>query len=312
MDSLRAAVVGVGSMGRHHARILSGMSGVDLVALVDPALDVYALDPSVSVLDSIDRLPEIDLAVVATPTALHLEMALFLARRGVHLLVEKPLAATVDQAQKIVAAASDAGTVLAVGHVERFNPAIAFVASILERPRLLQLERLSPYTPRIPDSVVFDLMIHDIDLACWIYGEMPSRVSAAGSAVYSDSLDVAAAQLEFSGGAVACLQASRITQDKVRRLAASEPDRYVVADSVRQDVGIRRQAEVGYVGVDASTYRQSSVIEIPYLDRGGEPLARELGDFVDAIRGRKRPLVTGEDGLLAVSVARSIEDAARR
>lgn len=312
MEMLRAAVVGVGMMGRHHARILSGLPGLELVALVDPAIDTFELNPDIPVLDSIDELPQIDLAVIATPTDSHAAYAMELATRGVHLLVEKPLAANVVEAEQIVEASRNAGTLLAVGHVERFNPAISFAVGILERPKLLQLERLSPYTPRIQDSVVFDLMIHDIDLACWVYGQAPVRVSSAGSPVYSNSLDVATAILEFTCGGVASLQASRITQDKVRRLCASDAERYLVADSVRQDVGIRRQAEVDYVGAGSPVYRQSSVVEIPYIDRGGEPLVRELADFIGAVRESRPPLVTGDDGLRAVIVADAVERAARR
>jgi len=307
---IRAAVVGAGNMGRHHVRILAGMDDVDLVAVVDPGVDpaksTFPLDASRH-LASIDDLPKIDFAVIATPTQAHVDLACELASRGVHLLIEKPLAESPAEAARIVEAVERAGVTLAVGHVERFNPAVRMIAKLAKDPRLVQFERLSPYTPRIRDSVVFDLMVHDLDLACWICGGAPTRVQASGTKVFSDSVDVASAILEFPGGIIASLETSRVTQDKVRRIAISEPERYLVADSIRQDLSMRRQTTVEFEETETPVYRQASVVEIPYVDRSGEPLAAELRDVLDAIRTSGTPTVTGRDGLRAVELAFAVE-----
>lgn len=310
---LRAAVIGAGNMGRHHARILAAQPDVELMGVVDP--DVVGARARIAavgapVFENIDTLPEVDFAVVATPTQNHLEAALEFIDRKTHLLIEKPLAGTPQDAERIVDAAEAANLVLAVGHVERFNAAISLVAGLTSRPVMLAFERLSPYTPRIKDSVVFDLMVHDLDLACWIADGYPVHVEAAATAVFSDSFDAASAVLEFKSGRIASLQASRITQDKVRRISISERERFIVADSIRQDVSIKRETSVEFE--ESGMYRQANVVEVPYLDRSGEPLARELRDVINAITTGRAPLVDGRAGVNAVRLAYEVERAATR
>lgn len=311
--ALKAAVIGAGNMGRHHVRILGSMPDIELVGVVDPDVEramPHARAAGTQVFASLDELPAVDLAVVATPTPYHARTAIALIERGVNVLVEKPLAGTPQDAQSIVEAAAKAGTLLATGHVERFNAAVSVLAKLVAEPLMVSFERLSPYTPRIRDSVVFDLMVHDLDLACWIAGGYPVSVQAAGTRVRSDSVDVASALLEFENGCIATLQASRMTQDKVRRIAVSERDRFLLADTVRQDVSIKRETTVEFE--KTGMYRQANVVEVPYLDRSGEPLARELRDFVNAVAAGSSPLVTGEDGLAAVRLAYEVERAASR
>lgn len=312
--TLRIAIAGAGAMGRHHARILSGMRDVELVAIADPDLDraraltqAWGGEPCESLTES----PDIDAAVVCTPTPSHADVALPLIGAGVHVLVEKPLAPTADDAERIIAAADASGVVLAVGHVERFNPAVSALARLVREPVFMQFDRLSPYTPRIGDSVVFDLMVHDLDLACMLAGGAPVDVSAAGASVFSDSLDVASALLRFESGAVASVSASRATQDKVRRISISERERFIVADCLRQDIVIRRETMSEYLDDEGGTYRQASVSEIPAIDRRAEPLAAELADFVEAIREGRSPRVDGHAGARAVRLAAQIESAAR-
>lgn len=311
MERIRAAVIGAGNMGRHHVRILDSMADVDLIAIVDPDTErarSHAETTGATVYASLGELPEIDFAVVATPTQYHLDTAMELINRGVHLLIEKPLASTPEEAQQIAEAAESARVTLAVGHVERFNAAVSVLVGLISEPLMLSFERLSPYTPRIKDSVVFDLMVHDLDLACWIAGGYPAKVSAGGSTVFSDSIDVASAVLEFESGCIATLQASRATQDKVRRIAVSERERFLLADTVRQDVSIKRETTVEFEA--NGVYRQANVMEVPYLDRSGEPLARELRDVIDAIREGRVPTVDGAAGLAAVKLAHEVEAAA--
>ena len=314
MATLRAAVVGSGNMGRHHVRILGAMPDVELVAVVDPDTEralPHATAAGTVVVGSVAELPPVDFAVVATPTQYHVEVASELMRRGASVLVEKPLAGSPEDAQTLVDLAAECDVVLATGHVERFNAAVNLVGALVEEPLLVSFERLSPYTPRIKDSIVFDLMVHDLDLACWLAGGYPTSISAAGHKVFSDTFDVCSAVLGFENGCVITLQASRVTQDKIRRISVSEKDRYIVADSVRQDVSLKREVEVEFSDLGGtSSYRQANVVETPYLDRSGEPLARELRDFIGAVRGEHPPLVSGEAGLLAVRLAFAVEQAA--
>jgi len=313
METLRAAVVGAGNMGRHHVRLLGSMPDIELVGVVDPDTErarTHTTSVRTQVYASVDELPQVDFAVIATPTQYHVDASLALIERGVHLLVEKPLAETPEDAQRLVDAALKSGVTLAVGHVERFNAAVSVLAGLTKQPLMVSFERLSPFTPRIKDSVVFDLMVHDLDLACWIAGGYPSRIEAVGAKVFSDSIDIASAVLEFPNGCIASLQTSRATQDKVRRIAVSERDRFILADSVRQDVSIKKETTVEFE--ESGMYRQANVVEVPYLDRSGEPLARELRDVVDAIREGRAPLVDGTAGVSAVRLAYEVERAASR
>jgi len=306
----KAAVIGSGNMGRHHIRILGTMPDIEFIGVVDPDIEralPHATAVGAPVLTTLGELPEIDLAVIATPTAYHTETALALIERGVHLLIEKPLADTVKDAERLVDAAECANTQLAVGHVERFNAAISVLAGLTESPVMLSFERLSPYTPRIKDSVVFDLMVHDLDLACWIAGGFPTHIEAVGAKVFSDTVDVASAVLGFENGCIASLQASRATQDKVRRISVAERNRFIVADTMRQEISIKRETTVEFG--EHGMYRQANMTEVPYIDRSGEPLARELRNFVDAVIGKAEPLVTGRDGLAAVRLAHAVEQA---
>jgi predicted dehydrogenase len=316
MRPLRAAVVGTGNMGRNHVRILGESPNAELVAVVDPDLErarAVAAASGATALAALDELPEIDVAVIASPTPYHAPAAEVLISRGVSLLVEKPFTSSVEEAEMLVALAREVGVTLAVGHVERFNAAFEMLAQLATDPVLLQFERLSPYTPRIGDSVVFDLMVHDLDLACWIAGGYPTRIEAAGVKVFSDTLDVATAVLEFDGGCIARIDASRATQDKVRRAAVSERERFLVADCLRQDISIKRQVEVGQTAEGGTpAYRQASVVETPWMPRIGEPLAREIEDFLAAVRDKRPPRVTGEAGLAAVRLAYEVERAASR
>lgn len=311
MAKLRGAVIGAGNMGRHHVRIMGQHPDIDLIAVVDPDIEramPLAKASGSTAIASIAELADIDLAIIATPTQFHVEAALELINRGVSVLIEKPLAESPEQAQRLVDAATAKGVTLAVGHVERFNPAVATLAHLISNPNMISIERLSPYTPRIHDSVIYDLAIHDVDLACWLAGGYPTKVAAAGTRVFSDTIDASSAVLTFESGCVVTLQTSRVTQDKVRKISVSENERYIVADTLRQDIEIKRQTQVSYEGEgDSLTFAQASVIEIPTLDRSGEPLRRELDDFVFAVIHKTRPTVSGEDGLAAVKLVHEIE-----
>jgi len=259
-------------------------------------------------LSSINELPQIDVAIVAVPTQFHEEIALKLIERGVNLLVEKPLANNPEAARRIVEAAREASVVLAVGHVERFNPAVQELKRRLSKPQMISIERLSPYSPRIKDSVIYDLTVHDIDLACWLAESEPTELHAVGTTILSDKVDVASTQLKFTNGCIATLQTSRITQDKIRRILVSETERFFKVDMLKQDIEIKRSARVeNKMEGGRTTYTQETISEIPTITTGGEPLRLEQENFYHAVRSGSLPLVTGADGLRAVELIDQIE-----
>lgn len=314
MSDLRGAVIGAGNMGRHHARIMSQCEGVELVCIVDTDLeaarglcDQWGGTP----LSSVDDLPPVDVALIATPTEYHEAIALELIGRGVSLLIEKPLAESPAAARRIVEASRAAGVTLAVGHVERFNPAVQELKRRLKDPRMISIERLSPFPARIKDSVIYDLTVHDIDLACWLADSELTELNATGSVTLSDKTDVVSTQLKFASSCIATLQTSRITQDKVRRITVSEPERFFKVDMLRQDIEITRSARVENIMEDGrATYTQETIREIPTISGGGEPLRIEQEDFYRAVREGRAPMVTGEDGLRAVELVERIEELA--
>lgn len=311
MTKLRAVVIGAGNMGRNHVRVLSAMDDVELVGVVDSELDrvtQVASGAGTTPFQNLDDAPAFDFAVVAVPTVAHLPLAEQVIARGASVLVEKPLAPTPEEAERLVQLAADAGVVLATGHIERFNPVVSMLAQLVSAPKLMQFSRLSPYTPRIRESIVFDLMVHDLDLACMLAGGSPVEVSAAGTTVLSDTLDAATAVLKFSSGCVASVTSSRITQDKVRRITVSEEERYFDGDCLRQELSVKRET-TGMYTAEAS-YQQASIVEIPYLDRRAEPLMLELRNMVDAVRGVADVVVSGEAGLESVRLASRIESIA--
>lgn len=312
MAKLRGAVFGAGRMGRHHIRIMAQHPDVDLIGVVDPAVDhakEIAQPFGVPVFSSIEELPDIDVAVVVTPTQFHYETGMALFDRGVHVMMEKPLAENPEKAEELVKTARAKGLKLAVGHVERFNAAVMTLKKLLKDPKHIIIERMSPYTPRIKDSVIYDLTIHDADLANWLAGDgKPIKVEASGGKVFSDTTDYASSVVEFDNGVVVNMVTSRITQDKIRGIRVCEPDRFIVADTLHQTIQVKRQAEVSYEGEDDTlTFAQASVVETPLLMNAGEPLRLEQDNFYQAVLNDVDPDVTGEDGLTAVRLVEQIE-----
>ena len=284
------------------------MEDIQLIGVVDSNPEVLAqvaASAGTKGFGSCDLLPEVDFAVVAVPTVEHFSVAEQLIRRGISVLVEKPLASTPDDAGRLVALADAHGVLLATGHIERFNPVVSALVRLVNEPLLMQFSRLSPYTPRIRESIVFDLMVHDLDLACLLAGAPPIEISAGGITVLSDTHDAASAVLTFPGSCVASITASRITQDKVRRISVSERERFLDADCLRQELSIKRET-TGEYNADAS-YQQASIVEIPYLDRRAEPLALELRNFANAVAGLGHLQVDGRTGAQIVRLAHDIE-----
>lgn len=329
MSRLKVGVVGVGHLGRHHARILAGLEGVELAGLVDcrreQAEAVAASLGTQALTNYQELLPLVDAVSVVVPTVLHAEVAGFFLQRGIHCLVEKPLAPTIKEAQHLVSAAEKSGAILQVGHIERFNPAFACLVESGLRPRYLSAERLGVYTFRSTDiSVVFDLMIHDIDLVLTLVNRPVQRVSALGVSVFGGHEDVAQSRLEFEDGTVVDLSASRISQQPSRRLRLWSPDGYASVDfSTRQTTILRptealRRGETAWEGMDRTkpdAIRDHIFGQLLKADRSQpiavDALTLELQDFVQAIASKSRPKVSGLDGLKAVAVAEQIQSVLR-
>jgi predicted dehydrogenase len=314
--TLSVAVVGAGMMGTNHARVLAGLPSAELRLVIDreeaEARRVARQfgcrwSTKISALDG-----AVDAAVVATPTDNHRHVALAVLDLGLDVLVEKPLAATPMEAQEIRDAADKAGRVLAVGHVERFNPACLDLTRFVRDPLFIQARRISPFTNRVVEGVVRDMMIHDIDIVLWLAGDSAvRRVSANLSAMRSKTEDLATATLVFESGLVAQLTAARIGQDKVRRIDVIQRDSVVNVDLLRQDLIIRRRAEPEFPSDGLRRFREASVREIPYLDHRGEPLLLELTDFVAAVSEGRPPLVDGSAGVAALELCDRILAAGR-
>lgn len=324
MAALRAAVVGVGHLGRHHARILAALEGVQLVAVADPdearGRDI-ARTYGCRWVPAADGLASgLDCAVIATPTVQHGASAAPLLRAGVACLVEKPLAPDPEAGRAILADAAAGRALLGTGHVERFNPAIRRALELRIEPRFIEAHRLAPYTFRSTDvGVVLDLMIHDLDLVLAWAGKEVERVDAVGGRVLSDTEDIVSARLQLRGGAVANLTASRLSLKPMRRFRVFGPDCYVSVDSQeRYALLVRRKPGLSMEQVRAAArtsdpvaaYKDFLLVEELTLD-DDEPLRAELRAFTAAVRAGSVAPVTGEDGLAAVELAHRVLDSMR-
>jgi predicted dehydrogenase len=303
VSRLRMAVIGVGHLGQHHARILRSMPGVELVGVVDVDREragrVAAECGVTPYGEWRGVLGKVDAVSVAVPTEAHVEVALPFLERGCPALVEKPLARTLAEADRLVEAARAAGVVLAAGHTERFNPAVAAARPLIHAPRFIEVHRLGTFPDRSLDiDVVFDLMIHDLDLVLSLVGDEVRSIDAVGVPVLTERVDIANARLRFQGGAIANLTASRISRERVRKIRCFQQDAYVSIDYAAQEVEVwrlvRRSGEAPAI--------EGGRLDVPR----DEPLRRELEDFVAAVREARPPGVPGEDGRAALGLAATI------
>ena len=304
-ERLRVAVIGVGHLGKHHARLLAGTDGAELVAVVDtePGRAAAAAEATGAraVSDFRDLIGQVDAVSIAVPTELHRDVAMPFLERGTAVLVEKPITKTVAEGAELIAAALKSGATLAAGHTERHNPAVTTVMPFVTTPRFIEVHRLGVFPDRSLDiDVVFDLMIHDLDIILAMVKGDVTTVEAVGVPVLTDKFDIANARLRFSTGCIANITASRISKERVRKIRLFQPDAYVSIDYAEQEVE-------GYRLVRRGTERpQIQGGKLPVTR--DEPLRRELQDFVRAVQGKRRPLVTGEDGLRALKLAQTIAD----
>ena len=296
---MRAAVIGVGHLGKHHARILASLPGVSLAGVVDINRERAAQIASqynTRAFGTVAEIGQLDLVVVAVPTESHAAIALPLIESGVHTLVEKPVAHTVVAADSLIAAARRHGVVLAVGHSERFNPAVAAARPHIKDPRFIEVHRLGTSPERSLDiDVVLDLMIHDLDLILSVVPSEIESVEAVGVPVLTPRVDIANARLRFRNGCIANLTASRISRESVRKIRFFQRDAYVSIDSAARDVEM--WSVVPQPG--GAPKIAGGKLAVP----GDEPLKGELEDFVAAVRDRRPPAVSGEEGRAALALA---------
>ncbi len=297
---MKAAVIGVGHLGKHHARILATLPGVSLAGVVDINRDrasQVASEFGTTAFTDITQIEgRLDLAVIAVPTESHAAVALPLIQGGVHTLVEKPVAQTLAEADQLIAAAKRAGVVLAVGHSERFNPAVAAARPHIRDPRFIEVHRLGTTPDRSLDiDVVLDLMIHDLDLILSVVPGSVEGVEAVGVPVLTPRVDIANARLRFTNGCIANLTASRISREAVRKIRFFQRDAYVSIDTAARDV------ELWSVVPQPGAAPKIGGGKLPVT--ADEPLKGELEDFVAAVRDRRLPAVPGEQGRAALALA---------
>ena len=293
--SLRAGVIGTGGIGRNHARVYAGLDGVTLAAVydTDAARAAEIAGPlGAAVTSSMEEfLALVDLASVAVPTIAHREVTEVLLRAGKHVLVEKPIADSSDDARAMVAMAQECGLVLQVGHIERYNPVLRELEAKLGRPRFIEASRLSPFPGRSTDiGVVLDLMIHDIEIILHLVQSPVASVDAVGVPVLTAREDIANARIRFENGCVANITASRISTERLRKIRVFQEDTYVSLDYMDQSGYLMRK---GATGLE----REEVAVE------KGEPLAVELAEFVACAREGRRPRVSGQEGTLALDLA---------
>jgi predicted dehydrogenase len=304
---LRVAVVGCGEFGRNHARAYREIETVELAGVYDQDAErarKIAQEFHSRAFSAVEELRgAVDAASVAVPTVVHKGVGCALMEMGIDVLVEKPMASTVTEADELIAAAKRNGCILQVGHVERFNPAVRAVEPVVNRPLFFEVHRLGVFTPRSLDvDVIYDLMIHDLDILLALVKEPVEEVKAVGIPVLTDKVDIAHARLEFAGGAVANVTASRVSTERVRKMRFFQQHEYISLDYARRDalrVGVTRpgpQPEFGFEKLPAPEV---------------EPLRAELEAFVEAVKTRVAPKTDGEAGRAALELASRVTESIR-
>ncbi len=305
---MRTGVIGTGYLGRLHARILTEMPEAQAVGFVEMN-DAIAAEVEQNLklkrYESVAALAnDIDCAVVATPTTTHFDIARHLLESGIDVMIEKPITASADEARKLIEIANERGRIIQVGHVERYNPAIVAAAPLLHKVGYVVAERLGVFVPRSLDvDVLLDLMIHDLNLVLSLLKQPVVDIRAVGIPVLTDKVDITNVRLELANGAVANLTASRVSQDRVRKIRFFGSEAYISVDTREQEVKGYRLSGKAIEPLEINVEKK-------------EPLRAELESFLECVRERKRPVVSGEDGLdavdLAVRVAAAIDVAVEK
>lgn len=296
---VRVAVVGAGDFGRNHARVYGELPDAELIGIMDAnsarAAQV-ATEFSTEIFSDIDSLAgRVDAATVAVPTVEHARIGCRLLELGIDVLVEKPMAASLAEADELLSAASRSGRILQVGHLERFNPGIVAVMPVVDRPLYFEVHRLGIFTPRSLDiDVVYDVMIHDLDILLALVNAPVTDIKSIGIPVLTDKVDIAHARLDFASGAVANITASRVSTERVRKLRFFQQHEYISVDFTRQDALRVRVVEPG-------PQPKFDFTTLPAEKE--EPLRAELRGFLESVRTRQTPLVDGAAGRRALELA---------
>ena len=301
-DVVPVVVIGVGEHGKKHAKELQQVPGAELAGIYDLRPDrtqEVAGELGVRAFASLDEALSVARAAsIVIPTSSHAEVARRALEAGVDVLLEKPITRTVEEADDLIAFAAQRGRILQVGHVERFNPGVVAAQTVTRRPLFFEVHRLGVFSPRSLDvDVVFDLMIHDLDLVLWLTGARVSDVRAVGLPVLSDKVDIANARVEFDNGSVANLTASRVSTERVRKFRFFQPSEYVSIDFTRRDVLV------------LSVNRDEGAPKIAFRKvetKPQEPLRAELAAFTESVRTRRPPLVGGKEGREALALAERV------
>jgi len=296
---MRIAVVGVGEFGRNHVRVVKQSPRAELVAVVDTnaarAAEVAAANGCIALTDARELAGKANAAIVAVPTSAHADVGCALLEAGIDVLVEKPIAPDLDQADRLIHAAEAHQRILQVGHLERFNPAVVALEKVARLPLFFEIHRMSVFSPRSLDTdVVLDLMIHDLDILLALVNREIEEIRAAGISILTEKVDIANVRLQFEGGCVANLTASRVSTEKVRKLRLFQPNQYISLDYSRQD------AVVFSVGAGRQiSFQQLAVTK-------GEPLALQFDAFLNSVETRQTPKLNGHAGRLSLRVALAI------
>ena len=304
MDDVRVGVVGVGALGQHHARVYSKLPGVKLVGVADsrPGRAKQIAEPleTQPFLDYRVLMGKVDAVSIATPTTTHAEIGEQFLREGIHVLVEKPISHSLETADRLISAAADGGTVLQIGHLERFNPAVRALREIVKRPRFFEAHRMGLFSPRSLDiDVILDLMIHDLDLITLLVPSPPVQISAVGIPILTRRIDIANARVQFQDGCVANVTASRVSMEKIRKLRLFQARDYISMDFTRQEVSV--------FSLTGSPGTEGNQITSRHLaPPKQEPLEEELKSFLRATRGEGPVECTGEEGRKALELALQI------
>jgi len=299
MKKVNVAVIGVGHLGKYHAKICAENENINLIGVVDSNkenADKIAAEHNVKAFyDAAEVVELIDAAHVVVPTQYHYDVTSKLLKAGKHVLLEKPMASTVEEADELLSLARANDCILQVGHVERFNPAIIGIQKVLSQPIFIEVHRLSPFNPRGTDvSVVLDLMIHDLDIILYLVDSEVEQIDAVGVPVLTETVDIANVRLSFANGCVANVTASRVSAERMRKIRFFQNDAYISLDYVAQNAKIYKREEW-------------QIIDDEINFSGERPLQKEIQSFIDCISEGKRPVVSGEDGRNVLKIAEEIE-----
>ncbi|MBI4844206.1 MAG: Gfo/Idh/MocA family oxidoreductase [Nitrospirae bacterium] len=297
---IKAGVIGTGSIGRHHARIYSEINGVRLTAIADPdrekAIELSKLYNCKAYSDYTEMMDDVDAVSIAVPTTLHHKVAMDFIRREKDILIEKPIASTVEEADSLISEAQKRGLILQVGHLERFNSGVTLISGMAENPRFIESQRLSPFLGRgIDVDVTLDLMIHDIDIILSLVRSEIADIRATGASVLTDNIDIAHAWIEFENGCIAEAVSSRIADSKIRLLKVFQHNAFLNLDYMKQEVSRTVKTAEG-AGTDI------------FKAEDKEPLKEQLISFIDCVTKRKEPVVSGIAGREALKVALKVSE----